>query len=115
NVLGAMREAVRSANSRADLLGVYAGNLSALDLLTEISARVPANLPVIFEELNIDRQTVRIRGHTESFENVDRLQAELAAFVPFSEIRVSEIQSDARRGGKTFNLTISLGGRGSSR
>ncbi|MEN8184602.1 MAG: type II secretion system protein GspL, partial [Myxococcota bacterium] len=40
NVLGAMREAVRSANSRADLLGVYAGNLSALDLLTEISARV---------------------------------------------------------------------------
>ena len=111
SVIGALREAVRDAESRADLLGVYAGNLSALDLLTEISARVPRELPVVFEELNIDRQTVRVRGHAESFENVDRLRAELASFEPFSQIRVSEIQTDARRGGKTFNLTISLGDR----
>lgn len=109
NVLAAMREAVRSAHGRADLLGVYAGNLSAVDLLAELSGRVPKDVPVIFEELNIDRQTVRIRGHTERFENVDRLQAELSSYAPFSQIRVSEIQSDARRGGKTFNLTISLG------
>ncbi len=115
DVLGAMRNAVQDAHSRADLLGVYAGNLSALDILTELSERVPADLPVIFEELNIDRQTVRIRGHTERFENVDRLRAELERFGPFSQIRVSEIQSDARRGGKTFNLTIGLGERGSRR
>jgi general secretion pathway protein L len=115
NVLGAMRTAVQEAHGRADLLGVYAGNLSALDILAEISSRVPANLPVIFEELNIDRRTIRIRGHTQRFENVDRLRAELAEFAPFSQIRVSEIQSDARRGGKTFNLTISLGERGDAR
>jgi general secretion pathway protein L len=112
NVPAAMRTAVQDAHGRADLLGVYAGNLSALDILAELSARIPENLPVIFEELNIDRQTIRIRGHTERFENVDRLRAELEGFAPFSQIRVSEIQSDARRGGKTFNLTISLGERG---
>jgi general secretion pathway protein L len=115
NVLAAMRAAVQDAHSRADLLGVYAGNLSALDILAELSARVPKNLPVIFEELNIDRRTIRIRGHTERFENVDRLRTELEGFGPFSQIRVSEIQSDARRGGKTFNLTISLGERGDER
>jgi general secretion pathway protein L len=115
NVLATMRGAVQDAHGRADVLGVYAGNLSALDILTELSARVPQNLPVIFEELNIDRRTIRIRGHTERFENVDRLQKELETFEPFSQIRVSEIQSDARRGGKTFNLTISLGERGATR
>jgi general secretion pathway protein L len=108
-VLPALREAVRSSRARADLLGVYAGNLSALDLLTELSARVPKDLPVIFEELHIDRQSVRVRGHTESYENVDRLQRELAGFPAFAQIRVSEIQTDARSGGQTFNLTIGLG------
>jgi general secretion pathway protein L len=109
NMLTAMRNGVRDARDRADLLGVYAGNLSALDLLTELSARVPPELPILFEELNIDRQMVRVRGHAESFENVDRLRAELSGFEPFSQIRVSEIQTDSRRGGKTFNLVISLG------
>jgi general secretion pathway protein L len=106
-----LRDSARSARSRADLLGVYGGSYSALDLLAEVSARVPKELAVVFDEFNVDRQTVRIRGYTESFENVDRLRAELAGFAPFAQIRVSEIQTDSRRGGgqgKTFNLTIQL-------
>jgi len=104
----AMREAVRSAHERADALGVYRGNLSALDLLAEISARVPADLEVVFEELAIDRQVVRIRGFSKSFEAVDRLKSELSGFEPFSEIQVSEIKDEAKRGGKSFSVTISL-------
>ncbi|HVP30555.1 MAG TPA: type II secretion system protein GspL [Myxococcota bacterium] len=110
--VAAMREAVRSAHERADALGVYRGNLSALDLLTEISARVPQDLEVVFEELAIDRQVVRIRGFTKSFEAVDRLRSELSGFEPFSEIQVSEIKDDAKRGGKSFSVTISLAKRG---
>jgi general secretion pathway protein L len=109
--VAALREAARSARGRADLLGVYGGSYSALDLLAEVSTRVPRDLAVVFDEFNVDRQTVRIRGYTESFENVDRLRAELARFEPFAQIRVSEIQSDPRRGdgtGKTFNLTVQL-------
>ncbi len=108
DVLQAMRDAVRSAHERADFLGVYRGNLSALDLLTEISARVPADLDVVFEELSIDRQVILIRGYSKSFEAVDRLKSELSKFAPFSEIKVSEIQADPKRGGKSFSVTISL-------
>ena len=108
-LVAAMRTAVRSAQERADALGVYRGNLSALDLLTEISARVPADLEVVFEELAIDRQVVRVRGFTKSFEAVDRLRAELAKFAPFGQIQVSEVKEETRRGGKSFSLTISLG------
>jgi type IV pilus assembly protein PilM len=105
----AMKKEVTAAHDRAEFLGVYRGNLSALDLLTEISSRVPKDLDVVFEELSIDRQVVRIRGFTKSFEAVDKLRAELATYQPFSEIRVSEIQNDSKRGGKTFSVTISLG------
>jgi general secretion pathway protein L len=107
NPVAALRAAVRDAHDRAEFLGVYRGNLSALDLLTEISARVPEGLEVIFEELNIDRQVIRIRGHSRSFQDVDRLRGELEAFEPFSQIQVSEITT-SREGAKSFSVTISL-------
>lgn len=108
SVLRAMTEGVRNARQRADTLGIYRGNLSALQVLAEISSRVPTDLDVIFEELAIDRQVIQIKGHSPSFGSVDRLRAELAKYAPFSEIAVGDITSDARRGGQTFNVRISL-------
>lgn len=108
SIPGALRDALRDARDRADQLGIYGGNLSALDLLTEISKKVPAELSLVFEELGIDGQVVRIRGHTPSFAAVDQLQSALADDPHFGEIRVSEIQADSTRGGNTFSLTIRL-------
>ncbi|HEY5656485.1 MAG TPA: type II secretion system protein GspL [Myxococcota bacterium] len=109
NPVTALREAVREANQRAEFLGVYRGNLSALDLLTEISRHVPENLDVVFEEVSIDHQSIRIRVSSSSFEAADRLGTELARFPLFSEARIGAIETDRRTGGKKFNVTISLG------
>jgi type IV pilus assembly protein PilM len=105
----ALREAVRQAKSRAEFLGVYSGNRSALDLLQEISARVPAELDLVFEELSIDGQTIRIRVIAKSFEAADRLGAELAKFPLFSQASIGAIETDRVTGSKKFNVTISLG------
>ena len=112
NVISAMQQAVGSAQDRADTLGVYRGNLSALDLLTEISARIPKDLEVEFEELSIEGQVVQIRGHSPAFGSVDRLRAELARFEPFQSISVGDITSDPKRGGQNFSMRISLQTRG---
>ena len=106
----AMREAVRQARDRAEFLGVYSGNRSALDLLQEISARVPADLEITFEELSIDGQTIRIRAVAKSFEAADRLGAELAKFPLFAGARIGAIETDRATGGKKFNVTIALAG-----
>jgi general secretion pathway protein L len=103
-----LADAVRTANERAEFLGVYRGNLSALDVLTEISARVPPDLEIVLEELSIDRQTVRMRVYAKSFEAADRLGAELAKFPPFAQARIGAIETDRKLGGKRFNVTISL-------
>jgi hypothetical protein len=108
NALALLRKEVQSAGERADFLGVYRGNLSALDLLTKISQLVPADLEVIFEELSIDRQVIRIRVYGDNFESADRLVTSLSAFAPFARARIGAIETDAKRGGKRFNLTISL-------
>lgn len=108
NVSKSLEQALRDAQQRADFLGIYGGNLSALDVLTQISKRVPKDLSIILEELSIDGQVVRFRGHTPSFAAVDQLKTALAGFPHFGEIRVSEIQADATRGGNTFSVTIGL-------
>lgn len=108
NPVAAMREAVRAAHARAEFLGVYRGNRSALDLLGEISRRVPPELDVVFEELSIDRGTIRIRAFTKSFEAAERLGAELAKFEPFSKVQVGAIETDRRSDVKKFNVTIGL-------
>jgi type IV pilus assembly protein PilM len=108
NPIAALRKEITSATSRAEFLGVYRGNLSALDLLTEISKLVPKDLDVVLDELSIDRQIIRMRVYATSFESADRLGAELAKFPPFAQARIGSIESDPQRGGKRFDVTISL-------
>jgi len=108
NPLTALREEITSASARAEFLGVYRGNLSALDLLTEISKLVPQKLDVVFDELSIDRQVIRMRVYAKSFESADLLGAELSKFPPFVQARIGSIESDPKRGGKRFDVTISL-------
>jgi type IV pilus assembly protein PilM len=106
--LAALRQALGEANELAEFLGVYRGNLSALDLLGEISRLVPADLKVTLDELSIDRQTVRMRVYADSFASADRLREELAKFPPFAQARVGAIEDDKKRGGKRFTVTIGL-------
>jgi len=108
NTIATLRQAVRDANNRADFLGVYPGNLSALDLLSEISQRIPADLDVVFEELTIDRKIIRMKVFAKKFESADRLGAELAKFGPFARAQIGSIEKDAKRDGKRFTVTITL-------
>ena len=80
-----------------------------MDLLGEISRRIPQDLDVMFEELSIDGQTVRIRVVSNSFEAADRLGAELAKYELFSQARIGGIETDRRSNAKRFNVTIALG------
>jgi general secretion pathway protein L len=110
--LAAMQSAVRDAQRRAEMLGVYRGNLSALDILTEISKNVPKDLEVVFEEFSIERDTVQVRGHTPDYKAVDRLVAEVKKFPAFSDVTIGESSADARRGGINFDLRIRVAARG---
>ena len=105
-----MSQAVASVRDRADFLGVYGGDHSALDLLAELSRRIPEDLEVKFEEVNIDPRVIRIKVFAKDFEAPDRLTSVLSASPPFTSTKVAgEISSEQRREGITFSLNISLG------
>jgi general secretion pathway protein L len=106
--LRALRDQVSAANDKANFLGVYPGNLSALDLLTELSRLVPPGLKISLEEVSIDGQTVRLRVRGKSFSDSDRVSEVLSKFGPFASFRVGSVENDPKTGTKRFNVTISM-------
>ncbi len=108
NPVAALQGALREVEKEADTLGVFGGHLSALDILTELSRRVPPDLGVVFEELSIDRQVIQIKGHLPEYGGVDRLEKALTESALFRELTVGDASTDTRRGGTNFSVRISL-------
>ena len=109
--MAAMSAEISKAEARAEFLGAYGRLQSALDLLVEISDRIPPDLDVDFDDLRIDRSAIRVKAHAKNFEAVDRLKNVLSSAEPFVQTKVAgDVQNDKRRGGVTFSLNIALGG-----
>lgn len=104
--LQALREELDRAHEEADFLGLYRGDRSALDLLTEIATRMPPNHVILLREVRIHRNAINLRGHAKSFEAVDQFKARLGECEAFTQVDVSEVNSDAE--GKVFSMTIGL-------
>lgn len=106
--LAAMSKAVDEAREKADFLGLYGGDLSALDILMELSRRVPADLTVRFEEIQIDRKVVRVKVSAENYEAADRLENVLSATPPFEGAAVSGQIKKTKGGAISFGINIPL-------
>jgi general secretion pathway protein L len=109
NPLASLRAKLDEEEELADFLGAFGGNRSALDVLAELSRRVPANLDVRFEELNIDRRAIRVKVFAKRFQSADRLKDELAGEAPFTNAKVDGEVRKTKEGIK-FNLSISMEG-----
>ena len=104
----ALEARVRETRELSDHLGVTGNGLSALEVLREISARTPPGLDVALTDLAIERYSIQARGYARDFESVDRIRAELVKYAWFEDVRLTNVVTDPRRGGKSFSLTIRL-------
>jgi type IV pilus assembly protein PilM len=102
----------RAAETRALAahLGVTGKGLSVLEILRYISSLTSESLDISLDELSIERQSLVARGHSADFVTADQLKAELSKFEGFQRVLVTDVKTDTRRGGKTFTLSIRLGG-----
>jgi hypothetical protein len=90
----------------ADHLGVTHTGLSALQVLRDLSQTLPKEVGVVMTELNVEPRTIQARGFAVDFETAGRVRAELQKLEWVEEVRLTDVISDARRGGKSFNLAI---------
>lgn len=77
-----------------------------LDLLREISARIPPAVHARMERLVVDPETVRLSGRTDAFNDVDRIKNELAEGKMFGSVAITSANLD--RNGKQVQFEIAI-------
>ncbi len=92
----------------AQVGGLAGSRLTPLDILAELSRRVPRDVRIDVQELVIERDRVRMRAETDSFESVDRIKAELLKFDQIKDVQVSDAKVNANQTAVGFRFTIAL-------
>ena len=109
NPVAAIGSELRAAQARADFLGLYNGDRSALELLAELSRSIPKDLEVRVNEIQIDRNVIRLDVDAQGYEEADRLTSALGKTTAFQGAAVAgSVKTDRRSGGVSFNVSIPL-------
>ena len=97
---------VRFKRELANHLGITGSGLSALEVMRELSERVSPELGISLRELKIERRSLLARGHSRDLRSVDQMREALTHVESFQDVRLTDVQTDSRSGGKTFSLMI---------
>ncbi len=85
-----------------------------LNLLADISARIPAAVSVQVGRLSIDHESVLMKGTTDTFNAVETIKSSLAASPRFSEVKIVSATADKGKGKNggfiRFELQLQLRG-----
>lgn len=81
---------------------------SMIDLLTEISARIPSSYQVTISRLVADLETLRLRGVTTDFNTVDNIQKELEKSLLFREVDINSANQSPQNDEVRFELKLQL-------
>lgn len=100
------RSAIAELDKTAALLGL--GEPTPMQVLAEITARIPRAVKIEVQDLAIESKRVRLEAETDSFESVDRVKAALEASPRFKEVTVSDAKATANQSAVRFRLAFEL-------
>ena len=96
---------------RDPLLSSEAGmeGMSVLELMREITLRIPEDVRVDMKDLAINEGRVAITGETDSFESVDKIKAGLQKFTGFKRVALTQAKIGVKGDKVEFKFSISMG------
>ncbi len=109
NVMNEVEQArveIEELNRAGSFLGVR--EESPLDVLKEITSRVPKEVRIDVQELVIDGSNVRILARTDSFDSVDRIRSGFLEAPRFQEVNVSDAKVMADQSQVRFRIKMKI-------
>jgi Tfp pilus assembly protein PilN len=104
-----MHEKVQELSDRLRAFGGVTGaQLSGLQILREISSRLPASITLNVDTLTIATDTVDLSGITESYDNVVKLKGALEASPAVASVKINSTTTAEEANQVVFKLTISM-------
>uniref|UniRef100_UPI00405663E4 type II secretion system protein GspL n=1 Tax=Candidatus Electronema sp. TaxID=2698783 RepID=UPI00405663E4 len=103
-----MRSRRKSMDSSPAALPVFTEEKRVLATLADISARIPASIRLQVDRLQIDQQSVSVRGATDAFNNVNTMQSLLAKSSRYAEVRIVSAVKGKEEEGILFEIRMTL-------
>lgn len=101
-----LREKIREVEERLRAFGGVTGaQLSGLQILREISARIPASITLDVDAVTITTASTDLSGTTASYDNVVQLKNALEASPFFTTVKITNTKTDVENK-ISFKLTI---------
>jgi len=101
-----MKIKINETKKLAGAIPGTASNIPVIEILKDISKRIPKAVNVNVTRIGIDPETVRISGKTDTYSAVDRIQNVLEGSGYFSEVSISSTNLD--RSGNQVQFEIKL-------
>lgn len=80
--------------------------LSAVNLLAEVTNRVPPDMTVKFDRIQVELERITLQGETDSTKQVDTLSTELKKFRCFKEVKEGKVEKT--RDGQRFSFRLDV-------
>lgn len=108
--IASMKSKVDELRTQINMLGTISpGSLSALDILNEISSKIPTELKIDVKELSIDQDKIRVKAETDSFSTMDQIKTKLSECPSFKEVSIADAKVGVDQTTVKFNLKITMG------
>jgi general secretion pathway protein L len=107
-----MQARLKSAQGPVSPITLLHGNKRVLGLLADISTRVPATVALRVSRLSIDRESVLLKGTTDTFNSVETIKSSLAASSKFKSVQIvsATADKDKKNGAIRFEVQLQLEG-----
>ncbi len=110
NAYTQMKVAVRGKGDAEFSLPFFSGRPKKLDMLADISSRIPGSLPLEISRMVLEQESVRMRGETENYNSVNEIKRLLSGSSFYSNVQILSATSAPKSGKIRFEIQLELGG-----
>jgi general secretion pathway protein L len=89
-------------------LPLFSGEKRVLEILSDISARIPQEISLHVSRLVIDKESVQIKGTTDAYNNVDVIKNKLAASSRYVLVKIVSATADKKKKKIRFEIRLQL-------
>ena len=112
DALAQMKANVRNIQAPSLATPVFANERRILNILADISARIPPEVTIHVNRMVIDEDSVQIKGDTDTFNNVNIIQSRLVGSPRFEEVNIISAAAEKNSSLIRFELRLKIGGQG---
>jgi general secretion pathway protein L len=105
-----MKSKLQDVQAPATATPIFSGDKRALNILADISGRVPESIEIHVSRLVIETDSVVIRGTTDAFNNVNLIQGVLRKSPAYSDVAIISASAEKDSGLIRFELKLRAAG-----